>query len=81
MQNYAHKLCEDLLHNNGQYIYDKKELLHQVKLYYINLFKNQDNNLNTETSESLRKIKVPQVTGDNLGDHIQLIDMNSALKK
>ena len=46
---FIENTIQKLHNNNGQYIYDQKELLHQVKLYYTHLFKNWENNLNTET--------------------------------
>ena len=52
-----------------------------TKIYYTNLFKNQDKYLNAEISDHLKNITLPQITDGDLGHHIQLGEMNSILKK
>ena len=71
------KTIRKLQIQNEQNIYDQKELLHQVKIYYTNLFKNQDKYLNAEISDHLKNITLPQIKDGNL----QLGEMNSFLKK
>ena len=75
------KTIRKLQIQNGQYIYDQKELLHQVKIYYTNVFKNQDKYLNAEISDHLKNITLPQITDSDLVHHIQLGEMNSILQK
>ena len=58
-----------------------KELLHQVKIYHTNLFKNQDKYLSAEISDHLKNMTLPQITDSDLRHHIQLIEVNSILKK
>ena len=71
-KNFIEKPIRMLQIQNGQYIYDQKELLHQVKIYYTNLFKNQGKYLSAEISDHLKNITLPQITDGDLGHQIQL---------
>ena len=53
-KHFIEKTIRKLQIQNGQNIYDQKKLLHQVKIYCTNLFKNQDKYLNTEISDHLK---------------------------
>ena len=79
-KNYIEKTIKKLKLENGDIIYDQKELLHHVKTYYSNLFCNRDKYLNVEKFEKLEGIKVSQPLKKNWGEPLNVKEIGIVLK-
>ena len=79
-KNDIEKNIRKLQLENGNIIYDQNELLHQVKLYYTNLFSSHDKYLNVEHFGNMKRIKLNQGTDKNLGEPLNVTEIHKVLK-
>ena len=81
-KHYVEKTMKKLQMPNGDIITDQKDILTRINDFYANLFRNKDQELNTETLDNLLRNKTyGRIQTTDLGRPLTVIEIGNVLKK
>ena len=80
-KNYIEKTIQNIQLDNGSFITNQNQILHQIKKYYQNLFKDKDHTLdNVDLQEVFKNIPYKKVSDTGLSNPITLCELSTVLK-